>query len=606
MSRVKNRIEEILRQAIDGADVDVAQDSDQFIATIRTRGQTAEIPVVWAGEGWPDDVRRAIKEAPSTGGGLVVMARRISTGSLELLESTGFGWADETGASQIASGGLIVMRDQSLEAASESDISAEMRWSPSAMDVAEALLSLPRDSTIRLAEVADLTGWSVPQVSKVIVRFEREGWVQNLGDSRGRGSSKGFADWEGLLQEWSAAVSEAPLEAIYAHTLDRDLFGFLERVLAAQLDEQVEWSLTGWAAAEQVSPIASLAPVLQINVDSEKFGSDLIDSIGLSAVDYGGAIELRRARRVTVRAGRTTKSGIRLASPARIYADLLALGGRGEDVATHVKREVLDLDTGSKPPPVEASVDLGGWEFDSMARFTRLMNDSGDDSLRDIYRNGYWTTSYSLPDAKVRPKLPELREWLFSAQGNETGWPVWITSGMSGSSERIFDDLIERWLVEADIRDPGDADFWRASPHGDFFLMRGYDEDGPHADHSKGAVFDLTLPIWRTGECLLHASRMASMFGADNIEVKCEWHGLRGRELSAWASRSRHIRNGRRSAQDSVATVVVTSRHEIANQLERPVRDLVEPLFAVFDFFEPAVSIYSEELALLRGDRNRR
>jgi hypothetical protein len=87
-------------------------------------------------------------------------------------------------------------------------------------------------------------------------------------------------------------------------------------------------------------------------------------------------------------------------------------------------------------------------------------------------------------------------------------------------------------------QDAAHPDFWRPSPQGMMYLLRGYAEDST-SDFAPGKVFDLTLPVWRVGECLLHAKRFAAKLadGPSSV-IRAVWSGLRGRILRPWAKSS--------------------------------------------------------------------
>ena len=76
---------------------------------------------------------------------------------------------------------------------------------------------------------------------------------------------------------------------------------------------------------------------------------------------------------------------------------------------------------------------------------------------------------------------------------------------------------VQCWLgLPETARLPGDAahcDFWRVTPGAKAYLARGLQEDGLDG-RTPGTLFDVTLPIWRTGEVLLYAGRLASALGA--------------------------------------------------------------------------------------------
>jgi hypothetical protein len=92
--------------------------------------------------------------------------------------------------------------------------------------------------------------------------------------------------------------------------------------------------------------------------------------------------------------------------------------------------------------------------------------------------------------------------------------------------------------------DSAHADFWRASPEGRMFLLRGYIEDSvqtlaglPSLDGRKiepGKTFDLENTTWSIGECFLHAVNVASLLapGRDvRLHLQARWYGVAGRRL---------------------------------------------------------------------------
>ena len=126
-----------------------------------------------------------------------------------------------------------------------------------------------------------------------------------------------------------------------------------------------------------------------------------------------------------------------------------------------------------------------------------------------------------------------------------TGWPMFMHIHRPEFEPREVDGVLECWLrPDRDLRtlnvDPAHCDFWRAAPEGRFLLMRGYQEDGAET-FDPGRIFDTTLPIWRLGEALLHAARMASAMGRDGasgvtVHFRATYTGLAGRILKDWAN----------------------------------------------------------------------
>jgi hypothetical protein len=139
------------------------------------------------------------------------------------------------------------------------------------------------------------------------------------------------------------------------------------------------------------------------------------------------------------------------------------------------------------------------------------------------------------------------------------------------------------------------------------FLVRGYQEDSTDS-HKPGTVFDVTLPVWRVGEVLLHASRLGTTLysgdaGEAEVHVRIGWRGLAGRELVAWAEPLILLEEGRRCRQEEVRSELVAPVSAVPDQLPELVARLTLPLYEAFDFFRPSMQMYQEQLARMRSSR---
>ncbi|HMJ02320.1 MAG TPA: hypothetical protein VK506_05225, partial [Conexibacter sp.] len=84
---------------------------------------------------------------------VVVLARQLSPGAIEWLRERGANWADEVGQARLLGPeGLIVIREPTRISATERP-ARSFRWSPSALTVAEAILSRPH-GPLRATELA--------------------------------------------------------------------------------------------------------------------------------------------------------------------------------------------------------------------------------------------------------------------------------------------------------------------------------------------------------------------------------------------------------------------------------------------------------------------
>jgi hypothetical protein len=211
--------------------------------------------------------------------------------------------------------------------------------------------------------------------------------------------------------------------------------------------------------------------------------------------------------------------------------------------------------------------------------------------------------------------LNEFLEVLNKVRGHESGWPPWWVPNRNEIAPYPHDQLVECWLkdLRGDIfgnyrsdvfRFTGHSDFWRASPKGKMFLLRGYQEDGAR-NAEPGTILDLILPIWRIGECLLHADRLAkTLMGneATTIAFRSVWTGLMGRTLVSWAEPRRVLFLARGpSRQDTVTSERIIPSDQISETLPELVKNLTQPLYEIFDFYDIPSNVVREELLKMRG-----
>jgi hypothetical protein len=339
------RVQRIVSQALDGVVVEPRVGRMRADLVIRTRdGRAIPIEVKWAGEGWPQDVRRVAAEVPDPWpADVVLLAHRLSPGAIEWLRERGANWADEVGQARIhGPGGLIVIREPA-EPSLRGRKSRAFNWSPSAIVVAEAILSTS-DYSLRAAELAGRSGWSVAQVANVLAAFDAQHWTIKRGPVRGPRAHRELIDANGLLASWSDAVASTPRATRTAHRAGRDVMRLLRENVATALDRRTTWSLSGWGAMELAAPFVTTTPNLQIYVDEDDFAGALSESIeeaGLREVDDGGRVTFWACDPRVLALG-TDHDGLPIASAPRIHADLVAFGARGLDAAAHIKQQLID------------------------------------------------------------------------------------------------------------------------------------------------------------------------------------------------------------------------------------------------------------------------
>lgn len=345
MAEVEKRWQKILATALEGATVSASPSGSGADLVVRTRdGRAIEIEVKWAGEGWPQDVRRVVaavdEQWPDNA---VLLARRLSPGAIEWLRERGINWADEAGQARILGpGGLVVIRELA-QPPERRGTSRSFSWSRSAIAVAEAILA-HEDRPLRVAELAAESDWSTAQAAKVLKAFDGQGWTAKHGASRGASAHRRLVDADGLLAAWSAAVADSPRATRIAYRTTKDPMALLRNDLVPALERTVGWAVSGWAGLELAAPFATTTPGLHIYVADTDFAtplSEVIEEAGLREVGEGGRIVFWAADARVFACSRRVE-GIPLVSAPRLFADLSSFGGRGGDAADHVKAELID------------------------------------------------------------------------------------------------------------------------------------------------------------------------------------------------------------------------------------------------------------------------
>ena len=407
-----NEIQMALDRALDGLAVVEAVETEDEVARVLIRGRARNyrLRALWAGAGWPANVDRAIRhlgeEWPLD---LVVVARSLSVGSREILERRGASWADGSGDAHIVARDLLVMREAKQQPGAGR---RAFSWSPSAVSIAEALLNRKSPYCVRATELAMLTGWSAPQISQVLSAFNAEGWTTKWGPQRGPGASREVADGARMLDAWAEEVSAVMPERRFAERIFNDPMQFLVDELAPALDEHdIVWAVTGWAAAEQLAPFATAVPALQVYVEERALQGPLslvMQDIPIHAVESGGRIEFRSADPHLLKLA-TRRNGIPLATAPRVFADLRALGGRGEDAAEHLREEVI-LKNLRPRRRSDTSTEMEAWDRRCRNRLKkRIADELGD--VGTVYDSGTWSVSYRIPDVALRSVSFATRWW---------------------------------------------------------------------------------------------------------------------------------------------------------------------------------------------------
>jgi hypothetical protein len=285
--------------------------------------------VAWAGDGWLPDVRRVLDtdgDRPQ-----IVAARRMSPGARATLTDAGIGWVDETGATEIAIGPIIVVRP----GLADSSRRRPAGWTAATEAVAEALLC-GVSPTVDAAVSA--TGLSTGSCVAALRSLTDLGLLAHDAE-RGRDSARRLDDRDRLLDAYStAAAARKRPSSIRVGVTWRDVVEGTITAGKAWTAAGISWAATGVVASEVIAPHLTSVNTADVYVSGHSL-TDLAraaEVAGLRPIE-GGRLQLIAFP--TAATGRLIEqAGEMMVAPwPRVFADLRQSGVRGEDVAEHLR-----------------------------------------------------------------------------------------------------------------------------------------------------------------------------------------------------------------------------------------------------------------------------
>lgn len=282
----------------------------------------------WVGSGFAGETRSALEgSAPPPD---VVIARRMSPGARELLSARGIGWADELGAAEIAVNTIVVSRTgRPPEPAKKPS-----GWTPAVLAVSEALLHGTRATVASIQEATGLSSGSSTNALRILTEHR----LLETEARRGRASARRLANPDALLEAYAAAAATLkPAISLAVGVTWRDPVAGLAELGRRWTHLGIDWAATGAVAAAVLAPLLTTVSSTTVYVDARTIAE-------LEAIAARADLRPIEAGRLTLVPFPTTatrllaepNAGIRLAPWPRVYADLRAIGVRGEEAAEHL------------------------------------------------------------------------------------------------------------------------------------------------------------------------------------------------------------------------------------------------------------------------------
>jgi hypothetical protein len=303
------------------------QDGDVLVSVAGKR-----LRLRWLPTGWPRQVDQALQRKPRPD---VILAPQFSPGARARASQREVGWADETGAAEIAQGTLLISRTGTPP----THLGTRLGWRPATLAVCEVLLN---GCPATVSAVSESTGLAVSTAAGSLKFLDVQGL---LGTDAARGplSHRYVTNKDELLDAYAAAAERlrSPL-SIRVGVLWRDPIKGVSEVGRLWKNAEVSWAITSALSAAALAPLLTDATPMEVYVEGRTPG-DLRKAAAvanLREID-GGRLLLRPFP--TPANGTVTeqiKPGLISVLWPRAYADLRTAGVRGEDAADHLREEM--------------------------------------------------------------------------------------------------------------------------------------------------------------------------------------------------------------------------------------------------------------------------
>ncbi len=294
------------------------------------------------------------------------------------------------------------------------------------------------------------------------------------------------------------------------------------------------------------------------------------------------------------------KPGPRSEEPQTAYEWRILLDrcvrARREDMLDAIRQIVLgrvedsDLD--------HTAAELEGFIDSSRQRWLSLVQNEPRDAPH-CFPDGHYEIVIGRIGAQPAISLSELKDRLAVAQRVQTsGWPPFMEIGVGDLNPYPSEGCIEAWigrpLPNKMFNDPSRSDFWRASPTGQLYSIRGYSEDGGEWANSlqlnPGTTLTVNNSVLQIWECLRFASCFLRTFGDfEDVIVRGQFAGLSGRTLVDSLDPAFSIRRGV-SQVDGVPLTGQFTLQQLEDNMPEVLSHLMAPMFEHFEFFQLTVA----------------
>ena len=205
---------------------------------------------------------------------------------------------------------------------------------------------------------------------------------------------------------------------------------------------------------------------------------------------------------------------------------------------------------------------------------------------------GTMEVSFGARDWNANVNQKDLLDAAERAAVHTFGWPIGVVLHVDERKPRVTKDGLVAEIETSEFADRAGLDYWALRRNGDFYLVHNIFEDGRKID---SIFFDSR--IVRVAECFMYCRNLYAVLGCPpgtSIDLRIRHTGLSGRRLSAASPNRRLAPTKGVSTEDDVEASVSFAHAPSDDDVVRLTKAVLDPLFVLFDLFQPRDVVYEE------------
>lgn len=268
---------------------------------------------------------------------LLLVAQETTAEARRILDDHGIGIIDGLGNAHIELPGLVFHLEGKRRSERAAADKPPTRLRGKAGVAAEALL-LNTARAWQVRDLADAAAVSAGLAHRVLDRLEGEGIlkVEGKGPNRVRRVTNSAA----LLDLWAEECVEQPTRT-FGHYLAQTPQQLIKELCTNLRVAEIEYALTGAAAASILAPFVTAIPVVEVWVRETMDPGELGRETSTDPVATGHNVVFLQTKYDTPLAFREKVKELWVTNRFRLYSDLRRDPRRGREQADHLRREVI-------------------------------------------------------------------------------------------------------------------------------------------------------------------------------------------------------------------------------------------------------------------------